>query len=50
MRSAVPGVVIWFAGYEIERFANFDEYFLAMMDYNRRELRRFLESSKSRPQ
>lgn len=33
--SEKAGVVIWFAGYEIERFASFDEFFLAMVDYNR---------------
>jgi len=33
--SASPGMVIWFAGGEIERFLNFDEYFLAMADHNR---------------
>lgn len=36
--TATPGVVIWLAGYEVDRFPDFDEYFLAMMDYNRREL------------
>lgn len=35
------GMVVWFAGYEIDRFPNFDEYFLAMMDYNRLELDHF---------
>jgi hypothetical protein len=30
------GQLIWFAGQEVERFANFDQYFLAMIDYNRR--------------
>jgi hypothetical protein len=33
--SIFPGMVIWFAGGEIERFSRFDEYFLAMADYNR---------------
>ena len=33
--SRQPGVVIWLAGQEIERFPNFEEYFLAMADYNR---------------
>ncbi len=33
-----PGEVIWLAGYEIDRFPDFDEYFLAMMDYNRGEV------------
>ncbi|MET1081303.1 MAG: SMI1/KNR4 family protein [Pseudomonas sp.] len=35
--SSVPGVVLWFAGEEIDRFDNFDEFFLAMVDYNREE-------------
>jgi hypothetical protein len=34
-----PGLVMWFAGYEIDRFPSFDEYFLAMMDYNRLEVK-----------
>lgn len=29
-----PGTVIWFAGYEIQRFADFQNFFLAMIDYN----------------
>lgn len=36
-----PGVVIWFAGQEIERYPNFEEYFLAMADYNRLEIGQF---------
>jgi hypothetical protein len=32
-----PGEVIWFAGQVIDRFPNFDEYFLAMVDYNRED-------------
>ncbi|MDM5186394.1 SMI1/KNR4 family protein [Bacillus sp. DX4.1] len=32
--SSTPGAVIWFAGEEIDRFENFEEYFLAMIDYN----------------
>lgn len=35
------GTVIWVAGYEIQRFSTFDEFFLAMVDYNRLRLRRF---------
>ena len=33
-----PGMVIWFAREEIDRFPSFDEYFLAMIDYNRSEI------------
>lgn len=33
-----PGIVIWIAGTEIDRFPSFNEFFLAMMDYNRAEV------------
>lgn len=33
-----PGIVVWLAGSEVERWPNFEEFFLAMMDYNRLEL------------
>ena len=33
-----PGAVIWFDGDEVDRFPSFDEFFLAMMDYNRNEI------------
>jgi hypothetical protein len=33
--SANPGTIVWFAGYEIERFPRFDDFFSAMVDYNR---------------
>ncbi|EJQ53076.1 1,3-beta-glucan synthase regulator [Bacillus wiedmannii] len=36
--SRKPGEIIWFAGEEIDRFENFEEYFLAMVDYNREEI------------
>lgn len=40
-RSAkTPGEVLWLAGDLIDRYVTFDDYFLAMMDYNRRELER----------
>lgn len=38
--SHQPGVVIWFAGQEIERYPSFEEYFLAMTDYKRLEIDR----------
>ncbi len=38
-----PGTVIWFAGEEVERFKTFDDYFLAMVDYNRLDLQRLKE-------
>ena len=34
------GAVLWFAGGVIDTFANFDDYFLAMIDYCRREAAR----------
>jgi hypothetical protein len=39
--SQSPGVVLWFAGGVIDRFPSFSEWFLAMVDYNRREYQRF---------
>ncbi len=33
-----PGAVIWFDGDEVDRFPSFDEFFLAMLDYNRNEI------------
>ncbi len=35
-----PGMVIWLAGSEVERFETFDDYFLAMLDYNRLTVQR----------
>ncbi len=36
--SEHSGEIIWFAGQEIDRFSNFDEFYLAMVDYNRVEV------------
>jgi hypothetical protein len=36
--SRQPGAVIWFDGEEMDRFPNFEEYFLTMTDYNRLEI------------
>jgi SMI1/KNR4 family protein SUKH-1 len=36
--SSGPGAVVWFAGYLIDRFPCFDEFFLSMLDYNRQEI------------
>jgi hypothetical protein len=36
------GTIIWIAGYEIDRFPTFDDFFLAMVDYNRLEYKEFL--------
>lgn len=33
-----PEEIIWFSGQEIDRFPNFNEFFLAMVDYNRAEV------------
>jgi hypothetical protein len=38
-----PGTVIWLAGSEIDRFPSFDDYFAAMVDYNRLELQKLRE-------
>jgi SMI1-KNR4 cell-wall len=39
--SREPGVVIWFAGYMVERFHSFDDFYLSMLDYNRRQIVKF---------
>lgn len=39
--SMNPGTIVWFAGYEIERYPVFDDFFLAIVDYNRLRLERF---------
>jgi hypothetical protein len=36
--AANPGLVIWYSGYEVDRFPDFDEFFAAMVDYNRAEI------------
>jgi hypothetical protein len=41
--SVEPGAVIWFAGRPVDRFPTFDEFYLAMLDYNRQEVS-YLES------
>lgn len=43
--SSNSGIVIWFAGDEIDRFDSFTEFFLSMIDYNREELKYLLELS-----
>lgn len=42
--SRTPGVVVWFAGDEVERFASFDDFFVRMVDYNRREIQKLRAS------
>lgn len=39
--SREPSVVVWYAGYTIERFPDFDEFYLAMLDYTRRQIDKF---------
>lgn len=41
-----PGSVVWFAGRVVDSFPTFDEFFLAMLDYNRREVS-YLESDSA---
>ncbi len=41
--SHSPGVVYWFAGQLIDEFPSFDEWFLSMVDYSRREYARMSE-------
>src|SRR5712691_1002737 len=45
--ASKPGVVIWFDGSEVDRFPSFDEFFLAMMDYNREEIQALRGSPKN---
>ncbi len=45
--SKQPGVVVWLAGSEIDRFSTFDEFFLAMVQYNRLELRYFADRARA---
>jgi hypothetical protein len=33
------GTVVWFSDEEIDRFSSYDEFYLAMLDYNREEIR-----------
>jgi hypothetical protein len=33
--SSIPGTVVWLSCEEVDRWSGFDEFFLAMMDYNR---------------
>lgn len=34
--SFLPGGVLWFANEEVDRYNSFDEFFMAMVDYNAR--------------
>ena len=33
------GTVVWFSDEEVDRFSSFDEFYLAMLDYNREEIK-----------
>lgn len=39
--SRKPGRVFWVAGHLVDEFADFEEFFLAMIDYNRADVRDF---------
>ena len=36
--AAEPGTVVWFAGAEVDRYPTFDDFFLAVIEYNVREI------------
>jgi hypothetical protein len=40
-----PGMVVWLAGSEVDRFADFGEFFRAMADYNRLEVQHLKASA-----
>jgi hypothetical protein len=42
--SHKPGTILWFAGEEIDRYPSFEEFFLAMLDYNRMLLQNMQKS------
>jgi hypothetical protein len=43
--TATPGRVFWFAGGLIDTFQCFDEWFLSMVDYNRKEYHRLVATN-----
>ena len=45
--TKTPGKILWLAGRLIETFAGFDEWFLAMVDYNRFEYQRLTNAHGS---
>lgn len=44
--SPAPGRVLWFAGGLVDSFPNFEEWFLAMVDYNREQYDELAGSNK----
>lgn len=47
--SPSPGVVVWLAGSEIDRWSDFEKFFLAMIDYNRLELQQLEGGPEASP-
>jgi len=45
--SRWPGSVTWYTGEMIERFPDFDEFFLAMLDYNRLDIDYLEEAARA---
>ena len=43
--SSTPGKVFWFAGGLVDQFPDFNEWFLSMVDYNRRQFQKMREQS-----
>lgn len=41
--TSTPGKILWLAGGLIDTFIGFDEWFLAMVDYNREEYQRLVK-------
>ncbi|HEX4214181.1 MAG TPA: hypothetical protein VIA06_12760 [Candidatus Dormibacteraeota bacterium] len=46
-RRTDPGPVLWFAGPLVDRFTEFDDFFVAMIEYHRRDLQEFAEEDRS---
>lgn len=44
--SSAPGTVVWLAPGEIDRWPSFDEFYLAMVDYNRLEYQALRDESQ----
>ncbi len=44
--TSSPGKVFWFAGGVIDQFPDFNEWFLSMVDYNRRQFQKLREQNK----
>ena len=45
--TTTPGKILWLAGGVIDTFPGFDEWFLAMVDYNRQEHERLVQKHNS---